>query len=247
MNGTVSDRLRKPYLSGSRLTMFYDSEAGLRGESPGLPFNPFKALIAPRPIGWVTTIAADGTINLAPYSYFQAVADNPDIVMFSATPGLKVEDGRIGFTQARKHSESNAIASGEFVCNIVSHELAQSMNLTSAHLPANVSEVEHAGLEMLPSERIKPPRVARAPAALECVVVDSRTVQHRGGDHVYQMVFGEVVGIHINDQYIADGIVQTGAMNILTRLGYDEYAVLEETFSMSRPDFDPILDGILKT
>ncbi|MBT4160752.1 MAG: flavin reductase family protein [Gammaproteobacteria bacterium] len=227
--------------------MFYDSEARLSGDSPGLPFNPFKALVAPRPIGWITTIAPDRTVNLAPYSHFQAVADNPDIVMFSATPNLKVEDGQVGFTEARKHSEQNAIASGEFVCNIVSHDLGEEMNLTSAHLPADVSEVGHAGLEMLPSERVEPPRVARAPAALECVVVDTHVVQRRGGDHIYRMVFGEVVGIHIQDRYITDGLVQTSAMKILTRMGYDEYAVLEESFNMSRPDFDPILDGMLKS
>lgn len=226
--------------------MFYDSEGRARGEDPGLPFNPFKALVAPRPIGWITTVAADGTINLAPYSYFQAVADNPDVVMFSATPGLTVEQGRVGFTGERKDSETNAMAGGEFVCNIVTQELAREMNLTSTHLPADVSEVAHAGLEMLPSRRVRPPRVARAPAALECVLVDTHLVRHRGGDHVYKMIFGEVVGIHIDDSFIEEGMVQTSAMNILTRMGYDEYAVLEQSFSMSRPDFDPILDGLLK-
>ena len=228
--------------------MFYDTEARQKGQiEPQLPFNPFKALIAPRPIGWVTTLAEDGTVNLAPYSYFQAVADNPDVVMFSATPGLKVADGAVGFTDQRKNSEHNAIKSGEFVCNIVSHQLAEAMNLTSAHLPADVSEVQHAEIEMAPCTRVKPPRVAQAPAALECVVVDTHTVQHRGGDHHYQLVFGEVVGIHIDDQYIADGRVQTGAMNVLTRMGYDEYAVLEKSFSMARPDYDPILNGMLKS
>ena len=224
--------------------MFYE-----RGSktSPTLPFNPFKALVAPRPIGWISTLTEEGTVNLAPYSYFQAVADNPDILMFSATPELKVSDGKVGFGQQRKHSEANAKAAGEFVCNLVTMELAQAMNLTSAHLPADASEALHAELEMVPSVHVKPPRVARAPAAIECVVVDVQPVQHRGGDHRYTMVFGEVVGIHIDDRFVRDGRVDTAAMQVLTRMGYDEYAVLERSFSMARPDYDPVLNGMLKS
>jgi flavin reductase (DIM6/NTAB) family NADH-FMN oxidoreductase RutF len=227
--------------------MYYDSEARARGaEQPGLPFNPFKALVAPRPIGWVTTLTETGVVNLAPYSYFQAVADNPDIVMFSAASELAVTDGKLSFGKGRKHSEHNAVLSGEFVCNLVSFELREGMNQTSAHLPSDTSEAQHAGLTMAPSKRVKPPRVAAAPAALECVVVDSHPVKHRGGDHLFHLVFGEVVGVHINDAYIADGRVDTTAMHLLTRMGYDEYAVLERSFTMPRPDFDPILDGMLK-
>jgi len=220
--------------------VFYDSEAS-DPSAKGLGFNPFKALVAPRPIGWITTLAEDGTVNLAPYSFFQAVADSPDVVMFSATPELTKSDRGVRFGSQRKHSEHNAVATGEFVCNMVTHELAEAMNQTSAHLPASQSEVEFANLEMLPSTRVKPPRVARAPAALECVVVDSMPVRHRGGDHRFQMVFGEVVGVHIADEFIADGRVDTAAMKILTRMGYDEYAVLENAFNMTRPDNDPVL------
>ena len=220
--------------------MFYDSEAS-DASAKGLSFNPFKALVAPRPIGWITTLAEDGTVNLAPYSFFQAVADSPDVVMFSATPALTKTDKGIRFGADRKHSEHNAVTSGEFVCNMVSHALSDAMNQTSAHLPAEQSEVEFANLEMLPSIRVKPPRVALAPAALECVVVDSMPVRHRGGDHRFQMVFGEVVGVYIADEFITDGRVDTAAMKILTRMGYDEYAVLENAFSMTRPDNDPVL------
>lgn len=224
--------------------MYYDSEArAKKSGAGGLPFNPFKALIAPRPIGWISTFSEDGVLNLAPYSYFQAVADNPDIVLFSATPELKPDGGKVGFGEARKHSESNAVATGEFVCNIVTEELAKAMNATSAHLPAGVSEADHAGIAMAPSTRVKPPRVAGAPAALECVTVDTHTIRHRGGEHIYQLTFGEVVGIHIDDRFIQDGRVDTAAMRILTRMGYDEYAVLERSFSMARPDNDPVLDG----
>ncbi len=226
--------------------MYYDSETTLPRDQASLPFNPFKALIAPRPIGWVTTLAPDGTVNLAPYSYFQAVADSPDIVMFSATPQFSTTENGIAFRKERKDSEANATASGEFVCNLVSLDLAEAMNLTSAHHDSSVSEPEVAGIDMVPSERVAPPRVAAAPAALECIVVDSHPVKHRNGEHRYHLTFGEVVGIHINDAFIRDGRVDTVAMQLVTRMGYDEYAVLDKAFTMSRPDNDPVLDGYLK-
>ena len=226
--------------------MFYDTSAKAKGEQVALQHNPFKALVAPRAIGWITTLTEDGTVNLAPYSYFQAVADNPDIVMFSAASGMRMVDGKLTLTQERKHSEHNAGVGGEFVCNIVTYELREPMNLSSAHLPAADSEADHAELALTPSTYVKPPRVAAAPAALECVVVDTRPVRHRGGDHSYHMVFGEVLAIHIDDTYINNGQVDTGAMKILTRLGYDEYGVLEQSFRMARPDFDPLLSGALK-
>ncbi len=216
--------------------MYYDSEARVkRAGDGGLPFNPFKALIAPRPIGWVTTLAEDGTVNLAPYSYFQAVADQPDVVMFSAA--LDIADGK--FIDVAKDSERNAQNAGEFVCNLVSLPLAEAMNTTSITLPATRSEAEYAGLELAPSKRVAPPRVVGAPAALECVVVDVRRVRHRGGEHKYAMVFGEVVGIHIEDEFITDGLVRTPDMQLVTRLGYNDYAVLESSFSMTRPSEDP--------
>lgn len=230
--------------------MYYDSEARLTGSATlPLPFNPFKALVAPRPIGWISTLNQDGLVNLAPYSYFQAVADSPDIVMFSATPELELKDDRPGvrFGDGRKHSETNASASGEFVCNIVCSAQASVMNATSAHLPAGTSEAQQAGIAMVPSQKVKTPRVAACPAALERIFLEARPVPKRGGKHRYQMVFGEVVGIHIDDRYVQAGRVDTAAMQLLTRLGYDEYAVLEKTFAMSRPDNDPILDGALKS
>lgn len=230
--------------------MFYDSEA--RGKGAGnlpLEFNPFKALVAPRPIGWVSTLTESGLVNLAPYSYFQAVADSPDVVMFSATPELVVQASKpgISFGSERKHSQTNAAQTGEFVCNIVSYDFAEAMNQTSAHLSAQHSEAEHAGIAMVPGTNVRTPRVAGCPAALECVFLESRPVPSRGGDHRYHMVFGEVVGIHIDEQFISAGRVDTAAMQILTRMGYDEYALIGDTFSMSRPDNDPVLDGALKS
>ena len=216
-------------------------------DNKGLPFNPFKALVAPRPIGWLTTISDAGVVNLAPYSYFQAVADNPDIVMFSAAPQLEITENGMNFLDSGKDSQTNAASGGEFVCNMVSMDLVNAMNESSAHHPADISEPEFIGIEMTESTYVKPPRVKEAPAAIECVVVDTYTVQHRGGNHRYTMTFGEVVGIHIKDEFIKDGRVDTAAMQLVTRMGYDEYAVLEKAFSLSRPDNDPLLSGFVKS
>jgi flavin reductase (DIM6/NTAB) family NADH-FMN oxidoreductase RutF len=217
--------------------MYYDSERRALGDGdPGLPWNPFKALVAPRPIGWITSLTPTGVVNLAPFSFFQAVADRPDVVMFSAEIEPSLAGGTAGAESGRKHSEENATALGEFVCNLVSWDMREAMNTTSMSLPRDESEAVRAGVGLVPSRRVGPPRVAGAPAALECVVVDSRPVLHRGGQHRFCMVFGEVVGIHIDDRFVHDGRVDTGAMQLVSRLGYDDYSVLSRTFRMARPE-----------
>jgi len=190
----------------------------------GLPWDPFKAIVAPRPIGWMTTLTLDGVVNLAPYSYFNAVGDKPNVVMFSSS--------------SRKDSERNAEATGEFVCNLATWDIRQEMNLTSATVDG--SEPEFAGLEMTPSRLVAPPRVAAAPAALECVYLDTYLIRTRGGrEHSSHVVFGEVVGIYVDDRYItAEGRVDTAAMRPVARMGYDEYAVVVDAFRMTRPDVD---------
>ncbi|MGY2082781.1 flavin reductase family protein [Blastococcus sp. SYSU DS0539] len=214
--------------------MYYDSERRTGGEEDaGLPWNPFKALVAPRPIGWISSLTPDGVVNLAPFSFFQAVADRPDVVVFSTevaepAPGVP-GDGE------RKDSHENATVHGEFVCNLVSYDLREAMNTTSLRLPPEESEAAHAGLQLVPSRRVAPPRVAGVPAALECVVVESRPVLHRGGEHRFHLVFGEVVGIYIDDRFVRAGRVDTAAMQLVGRLGYDEYSVLDRTFRMARP------------
>jgi flavin reductase (DIM6/NTAB) family NADH-FMN oxidoreductase RutF len=209
--------------------MYYDSEQRVESD-PGLPWNPFKALVAPRPIGWISSLTPTGVVNLAPFSFFQAVADRPDVLMFS-TEVAEPAAGAAG----RKDSHENAVVQGEFVCNLVSYDMRAAMNATSLGLPPDQSEATHAGVDLVPSRRVAPPRVAGAPAALECVVVDSRPVLHRGGAHRFHMVFGEVLGIHIDDRFVRDGRVDTAAMQLVGRLGYDEYSVLDRTFRMARP------------
>jgi flavin reductase (DIM6/NTAB) family NADH-FMN oxidoreductase RutF len=190
----------------------------------GLPWDPFKAIVAPRPIGWITTLSPDGVVNLAPYSYFNAVGDRPGVVMFSSA--------------SRKDSQTNAEATGEFVCNLATWDTREEMNLTSATI--DTSEPELAGLEMTPSRLVAPPRVAAAPAALECVYLDTYSIRTRDGDeHVSHVVFGQVVGVHIDDRYITEeGRLDTAAMRPVARMGYDEYAVVQGAFRMTRPDVD---------
>src|SRR6516165_10864734 len=120
----------------------------------GLPHDPFKAIVAPRPIGWISSIDPNGRVNLAPYSFFNAFCEAPPIVGFSSG--------------GRKDSQRNVEATGEFVCNLVTSKHAHAMNLTSAPFPHGVDEMARAGLSAAPSRRVRPPRVADAPAALEC-------------------------------------------------------------------------------
>ncbi len=199
--------------------MFYDAIENQHG----LSFDPFKALVVPRPIGWVSTLNEDGVANLAPYSFFNAVAHDPGIVMFSS--------------YTRKDSQTNAETSGEFVCNLASWDLRDQMNASSAPVEAGVDEFELAGLEKAECEIVRPPRVKAALASFECKYL--QTVDDlpdgKGGIHVYNVVFGLVVGIHINDQVIVDGKVDITLVRPIARLGYKDYAVVNETFSMTRP------------
>lgn len=197
--------------------------------APGLAHDPFKALAVPRPIGWIASVDADGRPNLAPYSFFNAVSDRPPMVMFSS-----------GGT---KDSLRNILATGEFTCSIASQALVDAMNLSSAPVAPGVDEFQLAGLSAAPSMLVKPPRVAQAPAAFECRLwktLDLPVPPGRPGGPApmgYTMVIGEVVAVYIDDQYIQDGIVDTGAMRTLARLGYMDYAVIgrENMFTLNRP------------
>jgi flavin reductase (DIM6/NTAB) family NADH-FMN oxidoreductase RutF len=195
--------------------MHYD----VKHRPTSLKFNPFKALVVPRPIGWIATIDAQGRPNLAPYSFFNAVGERPPMVMFSSG--------------GHKDSLRNVQATGEFTCSLVGHHQREAMNLSSAPLAPGVNEFEQSGLQPAPSLKVKPPRVAGAPAALECRLC--QTLQLPGADNT--LVFGEVVAIYIDDTYVRDGLVDTGAMRIVSRLGYMEYGVLEpaDVFTLNRP------------
>lgn len=198
--------------------MFYEPEKN----NHGLPHRPFKALVAPRPIGWISTLNRQGIANLAPYSFFNGVADDPPVVMFSS--------------QGAKDSLTNAEATGEFVCNIVSYRLRDAMNASSADVASGVDEFELAGLQKADCVMVKAPRVADAPAALECRTIKVVDLPGHGDQpNIYQVVFGAVVGIHISDGVIIDGMVDPTIFRPLARLGYHDYASVDEVFPLVRP------------
>lgn len=200
--------------------MFYETAANAHG----LPHDPFKALVTPRPIGWITAISAKGEINLSPYSFFNAVSERPPMVAFSSA--------------GRKDAVTFVEETGEFVCNLATFDLREQMNLTSAVLPRGENEMDHAGLAAAPSRLVKPPRVAAAPAALECKWVQTVPLNPLGGgEPSYYLVIGQVVGIHIDDRFIVEGLVDTAAMRPIARSGYRDYFVAtpETRFSITRP------------
>lgn len=203
--------------------MFYET----RTNDHGLPFDPFKSCVVPRPIGWISTMGKDGTPNLAPYSQFQNLTFNPPYVMFSAnqtTRGL------------RKDSVVNAEDTGEFVYNMATYELREAVNISAQELPPEVDEFEAAGLAKEPSVLVKPFRVAQSPIQFECRY--HQTVRLRGNDVMgtVDIVIGEVLGIHIKDEFIlAGGKLDILAMKPLARLGYYDYSVVDNLFEMAIP------------
>ena len=191
-------------------------------EAPGLPYNPLKALVAPRPIGWISTYTEDGVPNLAPYSFFNLVADKPKIVMFSS----------VGW----KHSARNAVARGAFAVNVATHNLLDAMNISSAAYADGENEFDHAGLTAEPCVEVDAPMVAEAVATLECRVTESirpRTVDGNEADSV--TVFGQVMSFHIADHLMIDGRFDSAGAKLLSRLGYKDYATIERTFELDRP------------
>lgn len=198
--------------------MFYDT----RKNDHGLPHDPFKAIVAPRPIGWITSMSQKGEINLAPYSFFNGVNSRPPLVMFAS--------------EGRKDSVSFIEETGEFVCNLATWDLREAMNATSAPLARGISEIAHAGLEAARSRLVKPPRVKASPAALECLLLKIEPMSDIEGRVLdCHVVFGQVIGVHIDERFIKDGLLDTAAMRPIARCGYHNYAVVERQFSMVRP------------
>ncbi|MGD9919960.1 MAG: flavin reductase family protein [Variibacter sp.] len=194
----------------------------------GLRYNPFKALVVPRPIGWISTMDTEGRANLAPYSFFNAVADLPPMVCFSPNnPGLGRE---------RKDTLTNIEKTNCFVVNFCSYELRDQMNVSAAHFPADVDEFAVTGLTAAPSVKVHAPRLKEARAALECEFMFRLRLPSDHPSIENNVVFGKVVGIHIADEIISDGKVDIGLYRPVARLGYMDYAVIDESFSMDRPD-----------
>lgn len=187
-----------------------------------LPHDPFKAMVIPRPVGWISTMSAKGELNLAPYSYFNGFSSSPNIVGFSS--------------EGEKDSQAFAMETGEFVWSMATYALREQMNATAASLARGQSEFEHAGLETAPSRLVKPPRVKASPAAMECKVTQMvELLDLDGTDSGRRLVLGRVVGIHIDERFVKGGRLDAAAMQPIARCGYDEYAVVDRVFSMARP------------
>jgi flavin reductase (DIM6/NTAB) family NADH-FMN oxidoreductase RutF len=202
--------------------MFY------RPEQPDAPPSAIlNALVLPRPIGWISTLNRAGQANLAPYSFFNAVAYRPPQVMFSAT-GAHDHGGL-------KDSLANIEATGEFVVNLATWELREAVNASSIGAPHGYDEFAHAGLAKAPSQAVKPPRVAQSPVHLECVLSQIVALEAPSSDRPNRMVIGRIVGIHISDSVIAGGTVDIARLDPIARLGYDQFARVRDIFSMTRP------------
>jgi len=197
--------------------MFYDAVKN----DHGFEYDPFKALVAPRPIAWVSSLSASGVANLAPFSYFNAFSQNPHYVAFGIGPV--------------KDTLRNIEATGEFAVSLPTWDLREQMNATSAHVAPEVDEFDLAGLTKAPCRLIGVPRVAESPVALECRLFQVVPLPDDKGNAEDHMVIGRVLGIHIDDRYINDGRVDTAAMRPIARLGYSEYATVTEAWRMRRP------------
>ena len=191
----------------------------------GLSHNPLKAIVSPRPIGWISSQGSDGSVNLAPYSYFNAISEQPPMVMFSSAPG--------GNTS--KDSLRNVLETREFVVNVVSAALGDAMNVSSGSFPYGTNEFDKAGLEMAACETVSVPRVKAAPAALECCLWQAIDLPTPDNGQASTVVTGTITGIHIADDVIVDGKVDVAAYQPLARLGYMDYAQITELFAMQRP------------
>lgn len=200
--------------------MFYEPKEG-----HGLPHDPFKAIVAPRPIGWIGTKSKTGALNLAPYSFFNAVCDKPPMVLFSST-GVKDSVAYIEET-------------GEFTANLVSDNLKEQMNASSVNAPRGTDEFGYAGLTPAAGKLIAAPYVRQAYAALECVAVDIRRLQDKEGRPTENyMVIGEVVGVHLDESVLTNGLLDVAKVRPVTRLGYMDYATTDSVYQMFRPRWE---------
>jgi flavin reductase (DIM6/NTAB) family NADH-FMN oxidoreductase RutF len=188
----------------------------------------FNAIVAPRPIGWISTLSADGHANLAPFSHFNLVSTSPAVLIFSCnTPADRPE----------KDSIANVVATGEFVYNLVTRDLVEAMNATSAAVPRGVDEFELAGLEKAPSVLVRPPRVAASPAAFECRLLRTVFIEpEHPGETRSTVVFGRVVGVHIADGFLdAQQRFDTARARPMSRLGGNQYAEAGPIFELAAP------------
>lgn len=203
--------------------MFYEP----RLNDHGMKVNPFKAVVTPRPIAWISSQNRAGQINLAPFSFFNAMAEHPPILCFGAN-GRKPD-------RPIKDTRANIEETGEYVVNMATWDLRDAMNLSSGEYAAEIDEMALVGLESAPSRIVKPPRLAASPVSFECRWLKSVDLPHLDPDRPNVAIFGEVVGIHIADEIIVDGRVDVLRCRPIARMGYSEYTSVESKFSLRRP------------
>ena len=198
---------------------FYKPEEGHR-----LPHCPLKAIVAPRPIGWISTLDDDGVVNLAPYSFFNLICETPPILAFSS--------------KGRKDTLRNVEATGEFVANLATYAQANEMNGSAAELPSHIDEMAYVKLKQAPGRMVKVPHVDSAPAALECRAISTKEIYDFGGKGTgWYQIIGQIVGIHINRGFLRDGLFDTATAGTVARCGYrGQYAHVDELFEMIRPN-----------
>lgn len=202
--------------------MFYKTD-----QPHGLPHDPFKSCIVPRPIAWVSSIHPNGTGNLAPFSFFNGLASDPPMVMISFT-GYHEHGGE-------KDSLFNIKTSGEFVVNIVPLELKDAMNITTAPVGHEIDELVLAGLNTEESVLVKPPRVKEAPINMECKFFQEIKLPCTLENSINSTIIGKVLGIHIKEEVLTEGMIDLSKIKPLARLGYNQYTSVDSIFTMSRP------------
>jgi flavin reductase (DIM6/NTAB) family NADH-FMN oxidoreductase RutF len=186
------------------------------------PHDPFKGVVVPRPIGWISSMSRAGQLNLAPYSFFNGVQSRPRIVSFCS--------------ESEKDAAAFAIESGEFAWSMATWDLREQMNLTSEGLPRGQSEFDYAKLATAPCRLVKAPRVAESPAAMECKVTQVvRVLDADGKETGGVVVYGQVIGMHIDERFMKNGRFDLASVKPIARCGYDEYTVVEKVFAMTRP------------
>ena len=202
--------------------MYYSTEKN----DHGLPFNPYKSIVVPRPIGWITTLDRNGNVNLAPYSQFNNLGYDPPYVMFSASH--KVD------AMTRKDTVSNIIETGEFVCNMATHDLRDAVARSAEISDPYVDELAAVGLSRAQSSLVKPPRVLESPVHLESKFHTTLILPGYTATNTTHVVVGQVVGVHIDDDaFTPDGKIDIARLRPLARMGYQDYASIDKTFEIT--------------
>lgn len=206
--------------------MFYRVN-GSSDKPAGFPYNPFKALIVPRPIGWISTRDRHGGMNLAPYSFFNAISATPPMVVLGSN-GRHIEGGI-------KDTMTNIRDTGEFVVNVATWDLREQMNLSSSAVPRVVDEFAFTGLTPVAAEVVKAPRVKESPINIECTLLSLIELPDSEQGTRNLAAFGRVVGIHIAEHVVTEGMVDIKKLRPVSRLGYHDYAVIDDVFAMRSP------------